>query len=26
LISTVSYYCVEQPAMNVARRYGKRWH
>ena len=25
LVSTVSYYCVEQPAMNVARRYGKRW-
>jgi peptidoglycan/LPS O-acetylase OafA/YrhL len=25
LVSAVSYYCVEQPAMNVARRYGNRW-
>jgi peptidoglycan/LPS O-acetylase OafA/YrhL len=25
LLSTASYYLVEQPAMNVARRYGNRW-
>jgi peptidoglycan/LPS O-acetylase OafA/YrhL len=25
LISTASYYLVERPAMNAARRYGQRW-
>lgn len=25
LLSTASYYCVELPAMNAARRYGNRW-
>jgi peptidoglycan/LPS O-acetylase OafA/YrhL len=25
VVSTVTYYAVEQPAMNIARRYRYRW-